>query len=438
MTNRLTERMTILESESSLIEGFEPSAKEKHYYIRGKFATIGAINNNGRVYSRALWEKEVARYQTEIENGTINTLMEWDHPADRLEVDPSQAIAKITRLWIDGDFVMGEAIIFDVPKAETLKSLIKYNVQMSVSSRGRGRASSDGVVQTFELITFDFVAKPSDTAATMYGIFENLNKGNIMNDELLENMVNMVRAKDLEIQDLKDEVAIWKTELNESKGEINPKESQINEDGLQDFKREIRDWVSRFDRMSESNSTELETLRDEFNLVREKVEDRMDESKADETGAEVWKERYLSQLKNNKALKEAAIGNFELDDQVISRKDFSTDMEDESNEFAMRGAAENLAQTHRHQDVSLLNDTDPASLAYSGEDEVTRIARLLMQVFGRHQDVGTVLDKDVDNGQGLSGDAAAIEDYLRHAENGLDGVQLRNLGMMESNTFISK
>ena len=104
----------------------------------------------------------------------------------------------------------------------------------------------------------------------------------------------------------------------------------------------------------------------------------------------------------------------------------------------MRGAAENLAQTHRHQDVSLLNDTDPASLAYSGEDEVTRIARLLMQVFGRHQDVGTVLDKDVDNGQGLSGDAAAIEDYLRHAENGLDGVQLRNLGMMESNTFISK
>ena len=123
----LNEKMQLLDTEMSLIEGFEPQGeKDKHFYIRGKFATIETVNNNGRIYPRDLWEREVARYQEEIKNGTINTLMEWNHPKDRLEVDPGKAIAKITKLWIEGNFVMGEAIIFDVPMAETLKSLIKY------------------------------------------------------------------------------------------------------------------------------------------------------------------------------------------------------------------------------------------------------------------------------------------------------------------------
>lgn len=148
---------------------------EKEYKIRGKFATIETRNANGRIYPRSLWEREVRKYQHEIENRTINTLMEWGHPTDRLEVNPIEAVAKIEKLWIEGNFVLGEAVILDNPMGEIIKSLIKKGVQLSVSSRGSGNFNADGVVEDFNLITFDLVSKPSDQSATMYGIYESYN-----------------------------------------------------------------------------------------------------------------------------------------------------------------------------------------------------------------------------------------------------------------------
>ena len=399
----LNEKMILLDTESSLIESFEPEGdKEKHYYIRGKFATIETVNNNGRVYPRNLWEREVTKYQDQINNGTINTLMEWDHPKDRLDVDPSLAIAKITKLWIEDNFVMGEAVVFDNPQAETLKSLIKYGVQLSVSSRARGRTNPQGIVQEFELITFDFVAKPSDSAATMYGIFENFNEGNIMNDELLESMVSMVRTKDVTIQDLKDEILIWKERLNEANEQI----------------PELKQTTTPEQPLTGSNMT----TDNEAQKIKELNEE-----------VQVWRNRFIQA---NEKLNEAAIGTYELDPQNIQRASFEQDIFDEDQQYAMRTAASPLAQTHRHQDVALLRDTDPASGAFSGEDEITKIAKLLVQALGRHQDVGTVLDKDIDNGRDVRGYAAGIEDRLRPAENGLDQVQLRNLGMSESQSFV--
>lgn len=219
MTETLNEKIEILGQCSSLLEGFEPEGHEKHYYIRGKFATIEAVNNNKRFYPRALWERAVAMYQDEIKHGTINTLMEWDHPKDRLEVDPSKAIAKITKLWIDGDYVMGEAVLFDVPAAATLKSMIKYGVQISVSSRASGRTDHAGVVTDFNLITFDFVARPSDKNATMYGIFENFKGNEMQNDAILESLVGMVRIKDNIIEDLKEELNFLRDKINEAQVE---------------------------------------------------------------------------------------------------------------------------------------------------------------------------------------------------------------------------
>ena len=159
-------KFLLFENNSSL------NANEKKFIIRGVFATIGVKNGNGRIYPRDLWEQEVKKFQREIEDGTINTLMEWDHPTNRVDVDPSKAIAKIRKLWIEDDKVMGEAVLFDVPGAQHLKEMIKNGVQISVSSRGTGNVDNMGNVTEFELKTFDFVADPSDNSATMYGIYE--------------------------------------------------------------------------------------------------------------------------------------------------------------------------------------------------------------------------------------------------------------------------
>jgi hypothetical protein len=161
--------------EETLDEATGKSSKK--YKIKGIFSTIGERNRNGRIYPRELWETEVSRYQENFNSGSINTLMEWEHPA-RTNVDPMEAVAKITKLNIKDKYVMGEAVLLDNQKANQLKSLIDNGVNISVSSRGVG-AVKNGVVENFKLVTYDIVAAPSDYNATMNGVVESfqLNEG---------------------------------------------------------------------------------------------------------------------------------------------------------------------------------------------------------------------------------------------------------------------
>ena len=150
---------------------------EKTYKVKGIFSTIGEKNRNGRVYPRDLWEAEVNKYQENLATGSINCLMEWEHPA-RTEVDPMRAVGKINSLKIEGKYVMGEAVLLNNPQANQLKSLIDKGGKISVSSRGTGHVHN-GVVEEFNLITYDFVPNPSDYNATMNGMCEShqLNEG---------------------------------------------------------------------------------------------------------------------------------------------------------------------------------------------------------------------------------------------------------------------
>jgi len=149
----------------------------KKYKIKGVFSTMGEKNRNGRIYPRELWETQISEYQDNFTTGSINTLMEYEHPA-RTAVDPMEAVAKITKLEIKDRFVMGEAVLLDNAKANQLKTLIDNGVKMSVSSRGVGSVKN-GIVENFKLVTYDLVAAPSDYNATMNGLVENhqLNEG---------------------------------------------------------------------------------------------------------------------------------------------------------------------------------------------------------------------------------------------------------------------
>lgn len=162
--------------------------KEKSYMIKGIFSTIGEKNRNGRIYPRNIWEREVQNYQNVIASGSINTLMEYEHPA-RTEVDPMKAVAKITKLFIQGNYVMGEAKLLDNPQANQLKSLIDNGVKISVSSRGVGSVNNCGVVDNYKLITYDIVPNPSDFNATMNGVCESyrLNEGILIDKQYTVN-----------------------------------------------------------------------------------------------------------------------------------------------------------------------------------------------------------------------------------------------------------
>lgn len=155
--------------EEVLTESGEP---KKKYKIKGVFSTIAEKNRNGRIYPRHLWESAISKYQEIIKSGGINRLMEWEHPP-RNTVDPMQAVAAIDSLRIEGNKVIGEATIFDNEKGNQLKNLIDNGIKISVSSRGTGKVGNGGIVEKFDLITFDAVACPSDFNASMQGICES-------------------------------------------------------------------------------------------------------------------------------------------------------------------------------------------------------------------------------------------------------------------------
>lgn len=196
-----------LNIESTEVINESTGQKEKTYKIKGIFSTIGEKNRNGRVYPRNLWESEVKNYQNEISSGSINTLMEYEHPP-RTEVDPMKAVAKITKLHIKGNYVMGEAVLLNNAQSNQLKSLIDNGVKISVSSRGVGTVK-DGIVENFKLITYDIVPNPSDFNATMNGVCESyrLNEGILVgkefstddNGNFIESMNESFSKEDLKI-----------------------------------------------------------------------------------------------------------------------------------------------------------------------------------------------------------------------------------------------
>ena len=169
--------------EESLNENKE---KVKKYKISGIFSTIGEKNRNGRIYPRELWESNVKKYQDVIKSGSINRLCEWQHP-ERGTVDPMEAVAAMRKLEIQGNYVIGEAVLLDNPKANQLKTLIDNGIKISVSSRGSGTVR-DGVVNSFNLITYDLVDAPSDRNASMYGecIYESEKEFVMIDGKLVE------------------------------------------------------------------------------------------------------------------------------------------------------------------------------------------------------------------------------------------------------------
>lgn len=184
--------------------------KQKKYKIRGVFSTIGEKNRNGRIYPKAIWESEVHKYQDVIEAGSMNALMEWEHPP-RTSVDMMEAVQKITDLRIEGNFVMGEAVLLDNPKQNQIKSLIENGIKISVSSRGVGSVK-EGIVDKFKLITYDLVSEPSDFNQTMNGLVESTDGAFILAEGIIEDKVyefddegNIVELTEFDIEGLSDE-----------------------------------------------------------------------------------------------------------------------------------------------------------------------------------------------------------------------------------------
>jgi len=135
-------------------------------YLVGVCQRSGTKNGNGRVYSRDTLSREVKNYQEAIKER--RSLGELDHPDDSV-INLKNASHLITKMWWDGDSVMGKLECLDTPSGNILKALVKSGVKLGISSRGMGSTSQrNGVTMVeddFQLICFDIVSEPSTPGA---------------------------------------------------------------------------------------------------------------------------------------------------------------------------------------------------------------------------------------------------------------------------------
>jgi len=149
--------------------------KEGTLILSGIMQKCDELNGNGRVYPRAVLQREVENYNKIVQER--RALGELDHPEDSV-INLKNASHLVTDVWWDGGSVMGKVQVLNTPSGNILKGLVESGVKLGISSRGLGSVrESQGktiVEDDFQLICFDFVSEPSTPGA--YMMTENTEK----------------------------------------------------------------------------------------------------------------------------------------------------------------------------------------------------------------------------------------------------------------------
>ena len=137
-------------------------------FLKGVLQRCNTLNQNGRIYPRAILDREVTNYQKFIQEN--RALGECDHP-DSSVVELKNVSHIVRDAKMDGDSLVGTIEILDTPSGKILKSLIESGVTLGISSRGVGSTRKEGDTQIvqddFQLICFDMVSEPSTPGAFM-------------------------------------------------------------------------------------------------------------------------------------------------------------------------------------------------------------------------------------------------------------------------------
>ena len=154
------------------------------YEVEGVMQRAIAKNQNGRTYSKAILEREAAKYISEfVKQG--NAFGELDKNASHI----------VKELWWKGNDLMGRVELLNTPAGNIVKEIIKAGHTIGISSRGTGsvQQTNEGtleVQQDFELVCWDFVSNPSTHGAFMNPITLSENKKQVAKYANLDSIIN--------------------------------------------------------------------------------------------------------------------------------------------------------------------------------------------------------------------------------------------------------
>ena len=180
------------------VKKFRPILRESKerpgvFEVEGVMQRASAKNQNGRVYSKTILERETGKYMDEfVKNG--NAYGELDHPESAV-VSLKNASHIVKDLWWDGDDLMGKVELLNTPSGNIVKEIIKAGHTIGISSRGTGsvQQTNEGNLEVqpdFELVCWDFVSNPSTHGAFMNPISLNEAKKKVSKYMNLDSIIN--------------------------------------------------------------------------------------------------------------------------------------------------------------------------------------------------------------------------------------------------------
>ena len=171
----------------------ESKEKPGVYEVEGIMQRAVSENQNGRVYSKDILEREAKKYTDEfVKNG--NAFGELDHPESPV-VSLKNASHIVKELWWDGNDLMGKVELLNTPAGNIVKEIIKAGHTIGISSRGTGSVNQTNeghleVQPDFELVCWDFVSNPSTHGAFMNPVALQEGKVKLSKFHNLDSIIN--------------------------------------------------------------------------------------------------------------------------------------------------------------------------------------------------------------------------------------------------------
>ena len=300
--------------------------------IAGIASRGNVVNENGRHYKTALFERESKRLQDSVERGSF--VGELDHPKDGKSRLEKNAI-RYTSLFMDGDYMKFEGDVLDTFAGKDLKANIRGGVAVDISTRGFGSSKKtkingsmvDDIQDDYELTGIDAVSGHSNLEAEINYFKEKKEGGSDMKlDELKKEYPELVteiekavesRVKKEVTDDLTakfedkilDEISKTRTEMTEEitasvKEELMP-EHEENQTKLAEIADILGDLVESSDKKDpDKKDEELQTLKDrltESNTKMDKLGTDLKEAQGKIDQSEV--KDYLDETLRNEPFK---------------------------------------------------------------------------------------------------------------------------------------
>jgi len=171
----------------------ESKTKPGTFEVEGVMQRATSENQNGRVYSKAILEREAKKYVDEfVKRG--NAFGELDHPESPV-VSLKNASHIVKELYWKGNDLMGKVELLNTPAGNIVKEIIRAGHTIGISSRGTGSVNqtNEGTLEVqpdFELVCWDFVSNPSTHGAFMNPVALQEGKIKVSKYTNLEGIIN--------------------------------------------------------------------------------------------------------------------------------------------------------------------------------------------------------------------------------------------------------